>query len=79
VFKSRNVINVEVDGARYEVGPDVSISGARHTGRSLSEDFVTAANYARCLPARCATRTPLKWNAWCWACLFTTHRSTLPS
>jgi plasmid segregation protein ParM len=28
VFKSRNVINVEVDGARYEVGPDVSISGA---------------------------------------------------
>ena len=50
VFKSRNVINVEVDGARYEVGPDVSISGAHvHTGRSLSEDFVTTANYAALL------------------------------
>lgn len=50
VFKSRNVVTVEVDGARYEVGPDVSISGAHvHTGRSLSEDFATTPNYAALL------------------------------
>ncbi|MGO4305611.1 hypothetical protein [Cupriavidus sp. RAF12] len=47
VFRTRNVINAEVDGARYEVGPDVSISAAHvHIGRSLSEDFVTTQNYA---------------------------------
>jgi len=50
VFKSRNVVTVEVDGARYEVGPDVSISGAHvHTGRSLSEDFAATPNYAALL------------------------------
>lgn len=50
MFRARNVISVEVDGARYEVGPDVSISAAHvHTGRSLSEDFVTTPNYAALL------------------------------
>lgn len=50
VFKSRNVITVEVDGARYEVGPDVEISGAHvNTGRSLAEDYASTANYAALL------------------------------
>ncbi|CAG9180309.1 hypothetical protein LMG23992_04209 [Cupriavidus laharis] len=50
LFKSRNVVTVEVDGARYEVGPDVSISGAHvHTGRALSEDFAATPNYAALL------------------------------
>lgn len=50
VFKGRNVLTVEVDGARYEVGPDVSISGAHvHTGRSLSEDFAATPGYAALL------------------------------
>lgn len=50
LFRARDVVNVEVDGARYEVGPDVSLSAAHvHTGRSLSEDFVTTPNYAALL------------------------------
>ncbi len=49
VFKGRNVLSVEVDGARYEVGPGVSISGAHHTGRALSEDFATTPGYAALL------------------------------
>ncbi|AOY97728.1 plasmid segregation protein ParM (plasmid) [Cupriavidus sp. USMAA2-4] len=49
-FRARNVVNVMVDGARYEVGPDVSISAAYgNTGRVLSEDFVTTPNYAALL------------------------------
>ncbi|WP_092140711.1 PRTRC system protein D [Cupriavidus sp. YR651] len=48
-FRSRNVVNVVIDGARYEVGPEVSISGAYNTGRTLSEDFVTTPNYAALL------------------------------
>nr|WP_315591839.1 PRTRC system protein D [uncultured Cupriavidus sp.] len=48
-FQARQVINVVVDGARYEVGPGVSISGAYTTGRALSEDYVTTPNYAALL------------------------------
>lgn len=49
-FKARDVVTVEVDGAQYEVGPDVSISAAYgHTGRTLSEDFVTTSEYAALL------------------------------
>ncbi|UIF89192.1 PRTRC system protein D [Cupriavidus sp. UYPR2.512] len=50
MFRARNVVNVEIDGARYEVGPDVSLSAAHvNTGRSLSEDYVTTPNYAALL------------------------------
>jgi len=50
MFQARNVVNVEIDGARYEVGPDVSLSAAHvNTGRSLSEDYVTTPNYAALL------------------------------
>ncbi|MBF6989366.1 MULTISPECIES: PRTRC system protein D [Cupriavidus] len=50
VFKGRNVITVEVDGARYEVGPGVEFSGAHvNTGRALAEDFTASANYAALL------------------------------
>ncbi|KAI3593326.1 Rod shape determination protein (plasmid) [Cupriavidus sp. U2] len=50
VFKGRNVITVEVDGARYEVGPGVEFSGAHvNTGRSLAEDYAATANYAALL------------------------------
>ncbi len=49
-FKARDVINVQVDGASYEVGPEVSISSAYgQTGRTLSEDFATTAEYAALL------------------------------
>lgn len=50
ILRARDVVNVLVDGARYEVGPEVSLSASRgNTGRSLSEDFVTTANYAALL------------------------------
>ncbi|MDF3882669.1 MAG: PRTRC system protein D [Pseudomonadales bacterium] len=50
ILRARNVVNVVVDGARYEVGPEVSISAPYgNTGRSLSEDFVTTPNYAALL------------------------------
>ncbi|SCU77504.1 Plasmid segregation protein ParM [Cupriavidus necator] len=49
-FRARNVVNVVVEGARYEVGPEVSISAAYgNTGRTLSEDYVTTPNYAALL------------------------------
>lgn len=49
-FKARDVITVTVGGVDYEVGPGVSISSAYgHTGRTLSEDFVTKAEYAALL------------------------------
>lgn len=48
-FQARNVVNVMVDGARYEVGPGVALSGAYNTGRALAEDFVTTPNYAALL------------------------------
>ncbi|MFC4524713.1 PRTRC system protein D [Cupriavidus pinatubonensis] len=49
-FRTRNVVNVEIEGARYEVGPDVSLSaGPVHNGRALSEDYVTTPNYAALL------------------------------
>jgi plasmid segregation protein ParM len=49
-LRNRNVVNVEVDGARYEVGPEVSISsGNGNSGRSLSEDYVTTPTYAALL------------------------------
>jgi plasmid segregation protein ParM len=49
VFQARKVINVVVDGARYEVGPGVALSGAYNTGRALAEDYVTTPNYAALL------------------------------
>jgi plasmid segregation protein ParM len=50
ILRARNVVNVVVDGTRYEVGPEVSISAPYgNTGRSLSEDFVTTPNYAALL------------------------------
>lgn len=49
-FKARDVITVAVDGVDYEVGPGVSLSSAYgQTGRTLSEDFVTKAEYAALL------------------------------
>ncbi|MFJ4291260.1 PRTRC system protein D [Cupriavidus sp. NPDC089707] len=49
-FQSRDVVHVTVDGAEYEVGPDVSITSAYgNTGRTLSEDFVTTPEYAALL------------------------------
>ncbi|KAF7961879.1 plasmid segregation protein ParM [Cupriavidus sp. UYMU48A] len=49
-FKARDVITVQVDGAYYEIGPDVSLSSAYgNTGRTLSEDFATTAEYAALL------------------------------
>ncbi|CAG9185821.1 PRTRC system protein D [Cupriavidus pampae] len=48
-FQARKVVNVVVDGARYEVGPGVSLSGAYNTGRALAEDYVTTPNYAALL------------------------------
>jgi len=51
ILRARDVVNVVVDGARYEVGPEVSISASHgnNTGRALSEDFVTTPNYAALL------------------------------
>ncbi|WP_020423685.1 PRTRC system protein D [Cupriavidus sp. WS] len=50
VLRARNVVKVEVDGATYEVGPEVQLTAAYgNTGRALSEDFVTTANYAALL------------------------------
>lgn len=49
IFQARKVVNVTVDGARYEVGPGVSLSGAYNTGRALAEDYVTTPNYAALL------------------------------
>lgn len=49
-FRARNVVTVAVDGARYEVGPEVSLNAAySHTGRTLSEDFVSTPSYAALL------------------------------
>lgn len=48
-FQARKVVNVLVDGARYEVGPGVSLTGAYNTGRALAEDYVTTPNYAALL------------------------------
>ncbi|CAG2159718.1 PRTRC system protein D [Cupriavidus numazuensis] len=49
-FKTRDVVNVTIDGANYEVGPGVSITSAYgNTGRTLSEDYVTTSEYAALL------------------------------
>lgn len=49
-FKRRDVAHITIDGAVYEVGPDVSITSAYgNTGRTLSEDFVTTPEYAALL------------------------------
>ncbi|MCK4118374.1 PRTRC system protein D [Ralstonia nicotianae] len=48
--QSRDVTTVTVGEAEYEVGPGVSLSSAYgHTGRTLSEDFVTKDEYAALL------------------------------
>lgn len=50
ILRARNVVKIEVDGATYEVGPEVSLTAAYgNTGRSLAEDFVTTPNYAALL------------------------------
>lgn len=50
IFKSRDVTSIIVGGTEYEVGPGVSLTAAYgHTGRTLSEDFVTKAEYAALL------------------------------
>ncbi len=49
-LKARDVITVTVDGSRYEVGPDITLTTAYgDTGRTLSEDFVTTPNYTALL------------------------------
>lgn len=46
VLMSRRVTKVQVEGAHYEVGPDVVITSAYgDTGRTLSEDFSVSASY----------------------------------
>ncbi|RWA55703.1 plasmid segregation protein ParM [Cupriavidus sp. UYMSc13B] len=49
-FQTRDVAHITVEGAIYEVGPDVSLTSAYgNTGRTLSEDFVTTPEYAALL------------------------------
>ncbi|AQV96391.1 plasmid segregation protein ParM [Cupriavidus necator] len=50
VLPGRNIVDVVVDGARYEVGPEVSLSTAYGNAvRILTEDFVTTPEYAALL------------------------------
>jgi len=50
VLTSRRITKICVDGAYYEVGPDVAITAAYgNTGRTLSEDFALSATYAALL------------------------------
>lgn len=50
VLASRRTANITVDGAQYEVGPDVEITAAYgNTGRTLSEDFALSGTYAALL------------------------------
>lgn len=50
VLKTRRVTKVLVEGAYYEVGPDVTITSAYgDTGRTLSEDFSISASYTALL------------------------------
>jgi plasmid segregation protein ParM len=50
MLSTRHVKPITIDSARYEVGPDVSLTSAYgNTGRTLSEDFVTTPSYAALL------------------------------
>ncbi|MEB0032984.1 PRTRC system protein D [Undibacterium sp. RTI2.1] len=45
-FAQRNTIKVNIDGAWFEVGPDVHLAmGGTNSGRVLSEDFPKSKNY----------------------------------
>jgi len=50
VLNTRRVTKVCIEGAYYEVGPDVAITSAYgNTGRTLSEDFALSATYTALL------------------------------